>query len=466
MDGKGGIAMHRKTSKPLKNRLWKLAVPLFVENSFGMLIGIGGTIMIARYDNNAASAVGVAGMIVGFFHLLCMIVSVGAGILVAQLVGAKQWKSVSQATALSVAVNFALGLFGSIVLIVFAEPFLKLVGLKDDLLSSGILYIRLIALSTTFQAMSFSLSAVIRSYGYTSLGMKISIVPNVVNILLCFVLIYGLPLVGRPSLGVLGVGIAGMSAQIVGFLLFYLVVKSKIDRSLSVRLLRPFPKQMLRDIFSIGAPSTGENISYQISQIVIAGFITTVGVVALNTRTYYANIAMFIYLGTVAFTQASAVIVGNLIGEGRPDDAYAVTMYAFRLSMTSTVLVNGAYILLIVPLMRLFTDNQEILSLARWIVIVDFGVEIGRACGVVFSNMLKASGDVRFPMVLNVVVTWILIVPIAYVMGIRLGWGLIGIWAAFAVDEILRGILLYVRWHSRKWTTKAFVNREMIKAEA
>lgn len=458
--------MKQATTKALKNRLWKLAVPLFVENSFGMLIGIGGTIMIARYDNNAASAVGVAGMIIGFFHLLCMIVSVGTGILVAQLVGAKQWKQVSQATALSVAVNFVLGLFGSIVLFVFAEPFLKLVGLQDDLLASGILYIRMIALSTTFQAMSFSLSAVLRSYGYASLGMKISIVPNIVNILFSFVLIYGLPLLGRPSLGVLGVGIAGMAAQTVGFLLFYFVVKTKIDRTLSIKLLFPFPKRMLFDILAIGAPSTGENISYQISQIVIAGFITTVGVVALNTRTYYANIAMFIYLGTVAFTQAAAVIVGNLIGEGRPDDAYGVTMHAFRLSMIATILVNGAYLVFIGPLMRLFTDNPAIVELARWIVIVDFGVEIGRAGGVVFSNALKASGDVRFPMLLNVVVTWILIVPIAYVMGIRLGWGLVGIWSAFAVDEILRGILLYVRWHSRKWTNKAFVNREMIKAEA
>jgi putative MATE family efflux protein len=465
MDGKGGIAMWNSASKPLQKRLWKLALPLFVENSFGMLIGIGGTIMIARYDNNAASAVGVAGMIVGFFHLLCMIVSVGTGILVAQLVGAKQWKSVSQATALSICVNFVLGLFGSIVLFVFAKSFLSLVGLRDDLLSSGILYIRLIALSTTFQAMSFSLSAVLRSYGYASLGMKISIVPNVVNILLGFLLIYGLPMMGKASLGVLGVGIAGAAAQTVGFLLFFLVVKTKIDKTLSLSLLSPFPKQMLSDILLIGGPSTGENISYQISQIVIAGFITTIGVVALNTRTYYANIAMFIYLGTVAFTQASAVIVGNLIGEGRPDDAYSVTMHAFRLSLTTTLFVNGAYLIFILPLMRLFTDNPEILELARMIVIVDFGVEIGRAAGVVFSNALKASGDVRFPVALNVVVTWFMIVPIAYILGISLQWGLVGVWIAFAVDEVVRGILLYVRWRSRKWTTKAFVNRDRIKAE-
>ncbi|MCK7484129.1 MAG: MATE family efflux transporter [Bacillus subtilis] len=111
--------------------------------------------------------IGVANMVIGFFHLLFMVISVGTGIIVAQFVGAKMWGDVTKATAVSLFVNFISGIVGAIVLFVFAEPLLKMVGLKDDLLASGITYVRLVALSTTFQAMSFSISAVIRSYGYT-----------------------------------------------------------------------------------------------------------------------------------------------------------------------------------------------------------------------------------------------------------------------------------------------------------
>jgi Na+-driven multidrug efflux pump len=110
----------------------------------------------------------------------------------------------------------------------------------------------------------------------------------------------------------------------------------------------------------------------------------------------------------------------------------------------------------------MFTTNPEIIALAKWIVIVDIGVEMGRASGVVFSNSLKASGDVRFPVFLNVIVTWTMIVPLAYFLGIVLGFGLIGVWAAFAFDELLRGTLLFLRWRSRKWTTKAFINRDKV----
>ncbi len=376
------------------------------------------------------------------------------------------WGDVTKATAVSLFVNFISGVAGAIVLFVFAEPLLKMVGLKDDLLASGITYVRLVALSTTFQAMSFSISAVIRSYGYTSLGMKIAIVPNIVNIGLNYLLIYGLPQLGLASLGVRGVGISAAVSQTIGFLIFFLILKTKIDPSLSLKLLRPFPKQMLQGILQIGVPSTGENISYQVSQIVIAGFITTIGVIALNTRTYYSNIAMFIYLITVAITQATAVLVGNLTGEGRTEESYRITLHSFKISLASMIAVNGVFIVFIVPLMRMFTTNPAILDLAKWIVIVDFGVEIGRAAGVVFSNSLKASGDVRFPVVLNVIVTWTMVVPLAYWMGIGLGWGLIGVWASFAFDEILRGSILFLRWRSRKWSTKAFINRDNIKAGA
>lgn len=462
MLSKEGMPLTNTTIQPLKRKLLKMAWPLLIENGLAMTIGITGAIMIARYDNNAAGAIGVTNMVIGFFHLLFMIISVGTGIIIAQYLGASKRDDVSKTTTVSLFINAIAGFFGALILFFFANPLLSIVGLKDDLLQAGTTYIRFIAFSTTFQAMSFSISAIIRSYGYTSLGMKIAIVPNLLSISLNYLFIYGLPLLGYPSLGVVGVGLSAAISQTTGFLIFFFVLIRKVDRSLSLKHLFPFPKEILRNILRIGVPSTGENISYQVSQIVMAGFITTIGVIALNTRTYYSNIAMFIYLITVALTQANAVIVGNLTGEGKTEEAYQVAVYTAKLSVISMILMNGLLMIFIVPVIRLFTSNPEIIELAKWLVIIDVGVEIGRGLGVVYSNALKASGDVRFPVILNVLVTWIFIVPLAYYLGIRLQLGLIGIWLAFVFDELFRGTWLYVRWRSRKWTTKAFVNRETI----
>jgi len=465
MLSKEGMPLVKQMLQPLKKKLIKMAWPLLIENGLAMTIGISGAIMIARYDNNAAGAIGVTNMVIGFFHLLFMIISVGTGIIIAQYLGASKQEEVSKTSTVSLLVIAIAGFIGSLILFFFANPLLSLVGLKDDLLQAGTTYIRFIAFSTTFQAMSFSISAIIRSYGYTSLGMKIAIIPNLLSISLNYLFIYGLPLLGYPSLGVVGVGLSAAISQTTGFLIFFFVLTRNVDRTLSFRQLHPFPKDILRNILRIGLPSTGENISYQVSQIVVAGFITTIGVIALNTRTYYSNIAMFIYLSTVALTQASAVIVGNLIGERKTEEAYQIAVFTARLSVFSMILMNSIVMILIVPIIRLFTSNPEIIELVKWVVVIDIGVEIGRGLGVVFSNALKASGDVRFPVILNVFVTWIFIVPLAYYLGIVLEFGLIGIWLAFAFDELFRGVWLYVRWRSRKWTTKAFVNRDLISEQ-
>ncbi len=465
MLSKEGMPLVKQMLQPLKKKLIKMAWPLLIENGLAMTIGISGAIMIARYDNNAAGAIGVTNMVIGFFHLLFMIISVGTGIIIAQYLGASKQEEVSKTSTVSLLVIAIAGFIGSLILFFFANPLLSLVGLKDDLLQAGTTYIRFIAFSTTFQAMSFSISAIIRSYGYTSLGMKIAIIPNLLSISLNYLFIYGLPLLGYPSLGVVGVGLSAAISQTTGFLIFFFVLTRNVDRTLSFRHLHPFPKDILRNILRIGLPSTGENISYQVSQIVVAGFITTIGVIALNTRTYYSNIAMFIYLSTVALTQASAVIVGNLIGERKTEEAYQIAVFTARLSVFSMILMNSIVMILIVPIIRLFTSNPEIIELVKWVVVIDIGVEIGRGLGVVFSNALKASGDVRFPVILNVFVTWIFIVPLAYYLGIVLKFGLIGIWLAFVFDELFRGVWLYVRWRSRKWITKAFVNRDLISEQ-
>jgi putative MATE family efflux protein len=460
----GVIALSEDLFKVQKKQLITYAIPLLLENGFGMLIGFVATIFIARYDNGAAGAVGVANMLLGFFHLLFMIVSVGAGILSAQYIGAKLMKEVSTVTVISILANLILGILGSLAIWIWAEDLLKFLNLSGELLAFGTTYIRIVALSTTFQAMWFSLSAIIRSYGYTKLSLKIAIVPNLVNIVLNYVFIYGVRVLGIPSLGVAGVGIAAAASQFAGFLISFIILAAKIDPSLSLRLLSPFPKRIFIDIMKIGVPSTGENISYHVSQMLITSYITALGAMALNTKTYYVNIAMFIYWITVAMSQAAAIMVGNLAGAGKSDQSYRIAIYSFKVSLVATIFVNALFIVLIVPLMRLFTDNPDIIALAKWIVLIDFVLEIGRAIGVIFGNSLKASGDVRFPVVLNVVVTWLTIVPLAYFLGIGLHLGLSGIWIAFAFDETLRGVILFFRWRSRKWETKAFVNRDLIKS--
>jgi putative MATE family efflux protein len=449
--------MKTNLSPELKKRLVTLAWPLFIETALIMLIGSVDTIMIARFSNNASGAVGVGNQVIGLFNLLFMIVSVGTSILASQFIGAKINQKVSQVTLLSILVNFIMGFLGMIVLLIFNEPLLKLLQLNSELLEYGKTYVRIVAFGSVFQAITFSAGAIIRSYGFTKTGMKASLIANGINIVLDYVFIFGIPALNIPQMGVAGAAIATLIAKAVHFGILIYVLFRVVDRSLSFKLLKPFPKKVLKDIIDIGLPSVGENMSYSLSQLVITGFITSIGVIALNTMTFYLTVAMFIYVFTVAISNAASIMVGNLTGEDRGEDVYQLGKYSTKISVIITVSMNLLYIILIIPLIRIFTDNAEIIELAKIIVIIDLFLEVGRAVNILYGNALKASGDIRFPVFFAVIISWSIMIPLAYVLGIALEFGLVGIWMAMALDEIIRGTILTFRWMSKKWQNKSFV---------
>ena len=105
------------------------------------------------------------------------------------------------------------------------------------------------------------------------------------------------------------------------------------------------------------------------------------------------------------------------------------------------------------------TDNQEIVRAGMWIFIIDCFLEFGRVTNIFACGTLRAAGDAVFPVIVGVIVQWSVAVGMAYVLGIHLGFGIIGIWLAFCMDENLRGVILIRRWHRRKWQTKSFVGR-------
>lgn len=104
------------------------------------------------------------------------------------------------------------------------------------------------------------------------------------------------------------------------------------------------------------------------------------------------------------------------------------------------------------------TDNAEIIRLGVTILLVDVIVEIGRAVNIYATNALRSAGDVNFPFYVGLVVQWSVSVGFSYLFGIYWGWGLVGMWVAFLLDENIRALIFVRRWNSLKWAKKGFVS--------
>ena len=169
---------------------------------------------------------------------------------------------------------------------------------------------------------------------------------------------------------------------------------------------------------------------------------------------------MFVYLFCLSITQGGDILVGHLVGQWRHQAAYVLGNYFFRWALIITLTGSVMLALAGPTLLSAFTDNEEIIQMGIWVLVVDVFLEAGRTSNIFAGSTLRATGDVVYPFVVGIIFQWSIAVGLSYVIGIPLGYGLVGMWIGFALDESIRGIILVRRWQSGKWRTKSFVNKD------
>ncbi len=439
----------------LKHQLKVLTIPVFIEMALIMLMGAVDTVMLSSYSDNSVAAVGLDNQLINLVFLVYQFFSMGAAILCAMYIGARQQKRLVQVVGMALFVNLFLGLFVSVLLYFFAGELLTLMGLRPELMGDGLIYLRITGALSFFQALSLTFSASLRSADKVVYPMGVTGIVNVINAVGNYVLIFGHW--GFPQLGVEGAAIATAGSRAIATVLLCVIhFRVHIPR-FPLSYFRPIPWKELRNLLFIGVPAMSENISYCLSQVVITYFINRISNEALAARTYCANMIMFVNLFCISCTQGGNILVGHLVGSNHRQAAYILGNYFYRLSLVITL--TGSIVLALSGkfVLSVFTSNPEIITMGFWVFIVDVFLECGRCSNIFAVNTLRATGDAVYPVIIGIIFQWTVAVGVSYFIGIPLGYGLVGMWIGFALDENCRGIILMRRWHSGKWRQKQFV---------
>lgn len=420
-----------------------------------MMLGAVDTIMLSQYSDESVAAVGVVNQIVMLAFLIFEVINIGTSVLCSQYLGAKMQKNMVQVVGVALLFNLVIGLLISAILYSGATTLLGWMGLRPELLKYGIGYMQIVGAFAFFQAISFTISASLRSADKAIYPMMVTVLVNIMNIIGNYSLIFGK--LGMPALGAEGAAISTSVARGVSMVVLFVILFRKHIPRFPLNYFRPFPWVELKNLLKVGLPSAGENMSYSFSQVVITYFINILGNNALATRTYTVNIVMFVYLFAIAMAQGGAISIGHLVGQKKIRAAYLLGKYVMRLSILVSLVLSCVWAASGHFIFSMLTDNQEIIKMGVTIMIVDIIVEIGRAVNIYATNALRSAGDVNFPFYVGVAVQWTVSVGFSYLFGIYWGWGLVGMWCAFLLDENIRALLFVKRWNSMRWAKKGFI---------
>lgn len=437
-------------------KLFNLAWPIFIETALFMLLGFVDVFVLSRYDDLAASAVGTANQAVSIVTIVFTVISGASAVLISQYLGAEKRENASRIAALSLTINFIFGIVISLGLVLFNRQILSFIGAKGQLLELSGQYLSIVGGFIFLQAVLSNASVIIRNHGLTKITMYVTVGMNIVNTGLDVLFVLGL--LGFPKLGVTGVAIATTFSRIAGMIVLGIVLFTKVEKPSIFKLLKPFPKGDLKDIFKIGIPSALETFLYNLSQLVITSLVLNfLTETELITKTYVQNITMFFYLFAVAIAQASQIITGHLVGAKKTDEAYrrGFRSYSFALAIAAGICVIG--VILRSQLMGIFTADEAVITMGANILLINTVLEFGRTTNLVLIACLRGSGDVYFPTFCAIFSNWLISVLGSYLLAVVFGMGIYGLWIALAADEYIRGVMMILRWKSGKWKTKRIV---------
>lgn len=432
--------------------VFKMSLPIFVELLLQLLVGNIDQIMISQYSQNSVAAIGNGNQIMGLIIMFLNVMSAATSILISRALGAKDTDRVAVVCHVSLVVILAFGVLSTAVAVGFRRQLFQALGVPAEIMDETNAYLAVVGAFILVQGLYANFAAILRSHGLVKEVMFVSVIMNVCNIVGNAILINGL--LGAPRLGLLGAAISTNISKALGLALIFMVFHRRINVRLSCAYLRPFPFDVLRQLLGIGVPSSAQEASYSLSELFILRFVNSFGTVVIATRVYCNILSQIEYVYVIALAQATQILVGYLVGGRQYDRVNNRIMKTTIISIGVSVGLTGVVYLFSDTFFSIFTHDPTILALGKRIIFIEFFLEVGRAINIVLMRTLVAAGDVVFPVVIGASCGWVIAVMGGYLLGVHLGFGLAGIWAAKAADELVRGAASIIRLKSNAWRKK------------
>lgn len=440
----------KKIDKESITTIMALALPAMIENILQVLMGSVDTYFIGKIGTEAIAGVGITNLIMNIYIAFFLALGVGTTAIVSRNVGANNVENANNVVKQSIIMALGIGIAFGIINFIFSENILFFSGAEEKVLQYALPYFLSVAVPSVFLCLMMVLSSSLRGAGDTKTPMKIAIISNIINIVLDYVLIFGI--FNFAGLGILGAGIATTISRIVGVILLL----GKLNSNETKIRINIFDKWtidwgILKSVTKIGLPAGFEKLIMRIGQLVYGGLIIKISTEAYAAHNIAGTIESFSYLPGMGFGVAAATLVGQNLGSGETDEAQKYGLISYFLATGFMVIVGIIFYMFAPFLAGLFSEDLEVIDLVVKVLRIIALFQPFLCITLVITSALQGAGDTKFPMYSTFIGIWGVRVLGVYILGMKLNLGLVGVWLAYALDVTVRGIILMIRFMKGKW---------------
>lgn len=435
--------------------LKKLIIPLMIEQTLAISIGLFDTLMVSSCGEAAVSGVSLVDSISVLLIQILSALATGGAVVCSQYIGKKMPERAKlSAGQLMFIMLVSSGTF--MVLVLFAHRFLlqTIFGHIDaEVMANAEIYFVISAISYPFLGVYNAGAALFRAIGNSKISMYTSLIMNVVNVGGNAILIFGL------GLGVFGAATATLIARVISAVVM-VVLLCKKDNPLCIATpgsMRP-QRDVIGKILKIGIPSGVENGMFQIGKLLVSSLTATFGTAAIAANAVANSIAGFANIPGIAIGLSMVTVIGRCIGAGEKEQAKYYSKKLMMIAYIGMILSQIALLVFARPLISCFALSEEATAIAVEI-LTSFAICAAVLWPLSFAlpNVLRAAGDAKYTMEVSVFSMWVFRVASSYFFAGTLGLGVLGVWIGMYVDWVCRSLFFVVRYKRGKWLGKRVV---------
>lgn len=348
------------TEGNILKKIFFFSVPLILGNLFQQLYNTVDSIIVGNYvGKGALAAVGSSTSTINLLIAFSQGAAVGAGVVIAQYLGAKEKQKVEEAVHTAMGIAIALGMILTVLGIALSGTILRLMDTPGDVIEQSNLYLKIYFAGVVFNVIYNMGAGILNAAGNSKRSLIYLCYASVINIVLDLLLIRAF------KMGVEGAAIATDISQIASsvFVVAYLM-RTREDYKIQLKKLK-IHKNMAYGIIKVGLPTGIQNMVISFSNVLVQSSVNGYGSSAVAGFGAYTKVDGFNILPVMSFSMAVTTFTGQNIGAGKIDRVKKGMWITMAMGVVYTITTGCLLLIFSEPIMRLFTQDKEVIEYGR-----------------------------------------------------------------------------------------------------
>ncbi|MFP7654757.1 MATE family efflux transporter [Chryseobacterium proteolyticum] len=438
------------TSGSINRSIFSLAIPMVMELVMESVFVSINLLIIAKLGDKVLGLVGITDNYINFANAIAIGLGIAAATLTARRAGEKDKEGMGQTAQYIILFAFGFALLVGGLSFIFASDIIGFLGIKPDSIDHGVLFSQLVFLSIGLVILRLSINGLFRGAGDASLAMKSLWLCHISSMVFAVIFVFGLGFI--PAYGLMGLAYATVLSRLLAVIYqFFILLTGKTSIKIGTKF--HFDLSLTKKILKITFGGLVQYIIPASSWLIMVKIIATFGTTALAGYIIAQRIASVATMPAWGIGNAAGVLTGQNLGAGNPDRAEKTVWRAGGINMTYLVAVALFWQLAAEYVVTFFTSEAQVAQYAVQYIHVVSMAYLLLGFTMVISRALNAAGNIMQVTLLYMIMFYVIQLPLAYLLGVRLQWELKGIFTAIVSSEIVLAVLFLMIFRNGKWKT-------------